>query len=537
MTAATTDHHDHTAVPDPAAGWTPWRWLLAVVVAGLGVAATWGVWDGLIYLVRYDDEASHIVLVPIIVAWLAFIRRSRVAVAVVRGQWVGVALVGLGWALHTVGDANLMLSVWQVSAVVVLVGALVAVLGTDLFRLFGPAVAVLIFLVPLPARARQAVTLPMQTYAAQATEAVLSVVGTGVERQGNLLEINGTPVTVAEACNGLRMTHALVLVAVAFAFAAPYRSWLRALVLVLSPMFAVVCNVVRLVPTVWAYGAFDAETADLLHDLGGWAMLFVGYFMLTGVVWLLEYLGLPTQRAGGRVPAAAAVAGRRRPLAVAAAAVLVAGIAAEQVYWGTEPGDARPFHARIAAGAEAIPVTSGPWIGRDVPVPTQAQNVLNATAIVSRTYQQLTDGRRVGLLLVHVQDNRNLLGHYPPRCYPNQAWEQLSAEPAAWAVDGEEYRGVRYEFRPPGVAGQAPPVTILNFLTAPGGVTLRDMDELEALVSDRSRLHYGAGQLQLLFYGGEDRATQDEVMAQFLRLSRPMLAAMLAELDTLPAAD
>ena len=516
--------------PDAPGRWTARRWLVALGLALLGAAATSDVWRDLGYRAVHDEEASHVLLVPVIVAWLAFLRRDRAADAAVRHQWVGALLVGLGWVLHSVGEAHLIISAWQLSAPVVLVGTLVAVMGTDLFRRFGPAMFVLVFLVPLPAMARQAMTLPMQNYAAQATEAVLSVVGTGVERHGNLLSINGVEVTVAEACNGLRMTHALVLVAVAFAFAGPYRAWLRATVLGLSPVFAVACNVVRLVPTVWAYGAFDAETADVLHDLGGWVMLFVGYFVLTGFVALLEFLGLPTQRPGGEeVPSA--LPGRPRAWAVAAAALLAIGIGAERAYWGTEPGDAGPFHARVAAAADGVPSAAGPWIGRDVPVPTQAQDLLRATAIVSRSYQHLTTGRRLGLLLVHVADNRDLLGHYPPRCYRSQAWEMLASEPAVWDVDGTEYRGVRYRFRPPGTDDQAPPVTILNFIAAPGGHTLRDMDELEAAVADRGRLHYGAGQFQLLFYAGEDEATQDDLMRQFLRLSRPMLAAMLAEPD------
>ena len=524
MTTATLDS------PAPPGRWTARRWLVAAGLALLGAAATSDVWRDLGHRAVHDEEASHVLLVPVIVAWLAFLRRDRAAAGAARQQWVGVLLVAAGWGLHSLGDANLMLSVWQLSAPLVLIGTLTAVMGTGLFRRFGPALFVLIFLVPLPGRARQAVTLPMQNYAAQATEAVLSVVGTGVERQGNLLSINGVEVTVAEACNGLRMTHALVLVAVAFAFAGPYRWWLRALVLGLSPLFAVACNVVRLVPTVWAYGAFDAATADVMHDLGGWVMLFVGYFVLTGFVASLEFLGLPTQRRDGeRVPAA--LPGRPRWWAVAAAAVLAVGIGAERAYWGTEPGDAGPFHARVAAAADGVPSAAGPWIGRDVPVPTQAQDLLRATAIVSRSYQHLTTGRRLGLLLVHVADNRDLLGHYPPRCYRSQAWEMLASEPAVWNVDGREYRGVRYAFRPPGIDEEAPPVTILNFIAAPGGHTLRDMDELEAAVTDRGRLHYGAGQFQLLFYAGEDEATQDDLMRQFLRLSRPMLTAMLAEPD------
>ncbi|MEM8872768.1 MAG: exosortase/archaeosortase family protein [Planctomycetota bacterium] len=523
------------ASPSPTAGsggWSARQYALTALLAGVGIIATFDVWSDLAWRGTQDEEASHILLVPIIVIWLAFLRRKRAATAVVRGQWVGVAITALGWLCYTIGDAFLMLSLWQLSAVVVLVGTIVTGLGTDVLKRFAPAIMVMIFLVPLPAIARQNITLPMQQSAAVVTQLILDVIGTGVERQGNLLTINGTPVTVAEACNGLRMSHALVLVSVAFAFATPMRTWVRLAVLALSPVFAVACNILRLVPTVWAYGYMEPESADLFHDMAGWVMLLVGYLVLTGFVWSLEWLGLPVMLPKARAFATAALGtvGRPSVVAVAASSVVLLALIAERVYWQIEPGDATAYQAGIAEAAEALPFQTGSWFGQTMPVPTQATELLKPTALVSRRYSNLSGTAAVGLLMVHVQDNRDLLGHFPPVCYPNQAWTMLSQEPVVWEVDDMTIDGVRYRFHPPGSREDHPPVTILNFITVPGGDrTLRDMNELEDAVKDRSRLHYGAGQMQLLFYAGEDEARQAEVLAEFIRLGRPMIEAMMAE--------
>ena len=546
MTTLTTGQSDRSAAFDAAGSasaasdlprWTAKRWIAAVVLALMSMAALYDVWYDLGYRALTDEEASHILLVPAIVGWLAFLRRKRAAAGVVRRQWVGLLIVAVAWIAYTVGDKFTVVSLWQASAVIGLAGALVVVLGTDLIKYFGPALLVLIFMVPMPNRARQAVTLPMQQIAAAATEGVLTTVGTGVERQGNMLTINGTQVTVAEACNGLRMTHALILVAVAFAFASPFRWWVRLLVLALSPAFAIGCNIVRLVPTVWFYGLFDADAADLLHDLGGWVMLFIGYVVLTGFVWVLEFLRFPVQRP-------TAIDAITRPSMtgafvgwpIAATVILLAGIVAERAYHGVAPVDATRYHEQVAEAADEVPTSAGPWIGRDTPVPTQAEGLLQPVAIVSRTYQNISTGRQVGFLAVQTHDIDKLMGHYPPNCYPSQAWTPVGTKEREWTVDDLTIRGVEYQFRPPNFDEKQPPITIINFITAPGGHLLRTMDELEVVAQDRSRGKLGAGQFQLLFYAGEDEALRDEIFARFVRMSRPLITAMTGEPEELDAA-
>jgi exosortase/archaeosortase family protein len=65
------------------------------------------------------------------------------------------------------------------------------------------------------------------------------------------------------------------------------------LIIALSPLSAVLCNVIRLVPTVWVFGQFPQETAQKFHDVSGWVMLFVGFLLLMGVIRLLRWMLVP----------------------------------------------------------------------------------------------------------------------------------------------------------------------------------------------------------------------------------------------------
>ena len=60
-----------------------------------------------------------------------------------------------------------------------------------------------------------------------------------------------------------------------------------------SYLLAVVCNVLRLVPTLLAYDHMSLQGARAFHDAGAWAMVFVALGLLIGAVRLMEWLELP----------------------------------------------------------------------------------------------------------------------------------------------------------------------------------------------------------------------------------------------------
>jgi exosortase/archaeosortase family protein len=115
-------------------------------------------------------------------------------------------------------------------------------------------------------------------------------------RIGNTLSLNNVDVQIVEACNGLRMVFALLLVSFAFAFGTPLRGYVRATVLLGAPLSAIVCNVVRLVPTVWLYAYHPGPLAVRFHDLSAWVMLFVSLLSLIGVIRLLRWATVPVMR-------------------------------------------------------------------------------------------------------------------------------------------------------------------------------------------------------------------------------------------------
>jgi len=277
-------------------GWSVWHGVAAVALAAAGVYATFDAWADIYRVMLKDEESSHIFLVPIVAAILVWIRRRRLRFCRPTGLWIGPVLVALGWLVHSYGDARMITAFWQGGAVLVVIGCVFSVLGLEMLKKFWPAVLVLGFLVPVPGGVRQDIAMPLQTATAVITEHTLLVLGMPIDRAGNVLAINGVDVAIAEACNGLRMVFALTLVSYAFAFSTPLRGYVRVIVIAASPLSAVLCNVVRLVPTVWLYGYAAEETADLFHDVSGWLMLFVSLLLLMGMIRALRWALVPVSR-------------------------------------------------------------------------------------------------------------------------------------------------------------------------------------------------------------------------------------------------
>ena len=58
-------------------GWSKWHLIGAIVLAAVGVIATHAAWADIYFIASVDEEASHIFLVPVVSAWMIWVRRSR----------------------------------------------------------------------------------------------------------------------------------------------------------------------------------------------------------------------------------------------------------------------------------------------------------------------------------------------------------------------------------------------------------------------------------------------------------------------------
>jgi exosortase len=274
-------------------GWTGWHLVMLVLMTVAGFLATSEAWADILRIAWKDEESSHIFLVPIVSVWLIWVRRGRFRRCRPRGEWIGLLMIVLGWLSYSLGDTYLIQILWHGGALLVVLGAVFSVLGIDVFFAFLSIIVLQVFILPVPGRIRQAVAIPLESVTTIITQAACEFFGIMSDRSGNVLTVNGHDVQIAEACNGLRMVFALTLVSFAFAFGTPLRGYVRAMILVASPLCAIFCNVIRLVPTVWMYGYWPESVANDFHGVSGWVMLPVAFFILLGIIRLLRWALVP----------------------------------------------------------------------------------------------------------------------------------------------------------------------------------------------------------------------------------------------------
>jgi exosortase len=141
-----------------------------------------------------------------------------------------------------------------------------------------PAIVFLIFLLPLPPRISNDVTLPLQLLAATSSRCLLQLTGMWVVQEGNVINLATSHgierLDVALACSGLRMLMTMAATVTATVILLPLPNWKRTVLLLSIVPIALVSNMARIVVTGWCYYLWAGEAAKhWAHDWAGWLMM------------------------------------------------------------------------------------------------------------------------------------------------------------------------------------------------------------------------------------------------------------------------
>lgn len=210
--------------------------LLACHLSTLGgMAAQW--W--------HDEDMGHGFLVPFVIGWIVWNERRRWRSVPVQPSWWGIPMLIAGAALHFAATLGVGLFAASVAFLISAAGAIVCLAGFGRLRAWAFPLFLSLFMLPKLAFAYNLVTLPLQLLASRMAAGLLSAGGIGVIREGNILDVAGHRVAVAEACNGIRYLLPLGFMAVVLAYVLDPKAWMRIALLVLAVPLAILANAVR----------------------------------------------------------------------------------------------------------------------------------------------------------------------------------------------------------------------------------------------------------------------------------------------------
>ena len=176
--------------------------------------------------------------------------------------------------------------------------------GWPLLRRVWPAIAYLVFMLPLPPTINNLIALPLQSIATSGSCFLLQLSGMWAIQEGNVINLKTphgmVPLDVALACNGLRMLMTMVATVVAIIILVPLPTWKRIVLLVSVVPIALLSNILRIVATGWCYYLIHGPNAkEWAHDVSGWLMMPLALVLVGLELAILSWLVPDQDESGG----------------------------------------------------------------------------------------------------------------------------------------------------------------------------------------------------------------------------------------------
>lgn len=242
------------------------------------------------------EHYSHIILLPFFSAYLLYLNRHAIFKHVHTGRAGlllaagGAATIWLAGTALVTGESETRLSLTVLGLVAFWAGGFVFCYGLRALRTAAFPFLMLIFMVPLPPAALDAVIVFLQKTSADASELLFALIGMPNLRNGFFFAIPGITIEVARECSGIRSSLALLISGLATAYLFLRSTWTRAaLVLVIIPL-AIAKNALRIVVLSWLAVYVDPSfiTGSAVHRNGGIPLFFTSLAFLGGLAWLLR---------------------------------------------------------------------------------------------------------------------------------------------------------------------------------------------------------------------------------------------------------
>jgi exosortase len=222
-----------------------------------------------------NEDMGHGFFVPVIAAYLLWLQKEELLATPVRPNWWGLLIVLLGAAQSLVATLGVELFLARSALIVTLIGSVLLAGGTAILKKTAFPLFLLCFMVPLPAVIFNYLTFPLQMIASQIAELSLRVIDIPVVRTGNILELPSGPLSVVEACSGIRSLLSLTFLSLVYGRFFETRVSLRAILFLATIPIAILANAGRVTVTGvlsqinpdWAKGFFHESTGWVIFML------------------------------------------------------------------------------------------------------------------------------------------------------------------------------------------------------------------------------------------------------------------------------
>ncbi len=236
-----------------------------------------------------ESRYSHGILVPIIVAFIVWLKRKAIASTVIKPCAWGYAVVipTLGLILFTT-----MANTVSVRGLLfpVLVGGLVLLLfGRAMLRELIFPILYLYFMCVLPGHILAPTEFRVQWISTTGATLILKSVGLDVVREAQRITLpNGVEAEVARACSGFRLLISLFAFSVLFAYLKDGPLWGRLTLVAVTLPLSLVANALRIALVCLVGQFWGADAMHSFHDYSGYLVLVLAFIILPQIARLVK---------------------------------------------------------------------------------------------------------------------------------------------------------------------------------------------------------------------------------------------------------
>jgi exosortase len=196
-----------------------------------------------------DENMGHGFFVPLVAGYIVWERRAELAATPLKTNWWGLAIVILGGLLSVIATLGVELFTARLSFVIALAGTILFLGGTQWIKILSFPLALLLFMIPIPAIIYSALTLRLQMLASELGEILISAMGIPVLREGNTLRLPSQTLDIVDACSGIRSLLSLLFLSLVYSYFTDKKVWMRWALLLSTIPIAICANGIRVAVT------------------------------------------------------------------------------------------------------------------------------------------------------------------------------------------------------------------------------------------------------------------------------------------------
>ncbi|MBC7927410.1 MAG: exosortase/archaeosortase family protein [Bryobacteraceae bacterium] len=227
-----------------------------------------------------DEDMGHGFFVPVVAGYIAWQKRDELQGRFLRPNYLGLLVVFYAAIQGLIGSLGAELFLSRTAFVEAIVGSVLFLGGWHAIRVLSFPLALLIFMIPIPAVIYNQITFPLQIFASQVAAFSLDLIGIPVLREGNVLELPSQKLSVVEACSGIRSLLSLSFLSLVYAYFFDSKPWMRWALLIATIPIAILANAFRVTIT-GVMSEINPELAHgFMHTAQGWVIFMIALIIL-----------------------------------------------------------------------------------------------------------------------------------------------------------------------------------------------------------------------------------------------------------------